>query len=211
MHIKSITVGEFEVNCLVLWAKAPNALVVDPGANPELILKFLEDQKLSPVLYLFTHGHYDHISAIADVCNVMPAPIACHKDDSKWAFSEINQMLPYYAMPRKPDVVMVDVADGDQRSDAGLNYRVIHTPGHTPGSVCYYFPDSNDLVTGDTLFAGTVGRTDLPGGSPREMQDSLETIAGLPDVTRIYPGHGPASTLLQEKKTNYFMRTGSFN
>ncbi|MDD5521363.1 MAG: MBL fold metallo-hydrolase [Kiritimatiellae bacterium] len=207
MHIESITVGEFQVNCFVIWEKSPSAIVVDPGADPTIIVQFLKNNHLAPSLYLFTHGHYDHVSAIGDMCNMMPAPVAMHKEDSKWTFDEANQMPPFYGRPLQPEGIIIDLVDGSERSDASLKYKVIHTPGHTPGSVCIYFSDHNALFTGDTLFAGSVGRTDLYGGNSRKLQSSLEKLAVLPDITGIYPGHGPISTILQEKKTNYFMRS----
>jgi hydroxyacylglutathione hydrolase len=207
MNIQSITVGEFQANCFIVWAEPPSAIVIDPGADPDIIVQFLKNKHLSTSLYLLTHGHYDHVSAIGDLHRLMPAPVAIHKDDLKWTFSEDNQMPPFYSMPQKPKGPIVDLVDGAERSDSSLKYKVIHTPGHTPGSVCFHFVDHNTLFTGDTLFAGSVGRTDFPGGSSRKLQSSLEIIAALPDATSIYPGHGPASTILQEKKTNYFMRS----
>jgi glyoxylase-like metal-dependent hydrolase (beta-lactamase superfamily II) len=207
MNIESITVGEFQANCFIVWAESSSAIVIDPGADPDIIMQFLKTNHISPSLYLLTHGHYDHVSAIGDLYRLMPAPVALHKDDLKWTFSEDNQMPPFYNVPQKPKEPIIDLIDGIERSDANLKYKVIHTPGHTPGSVCFYFIGHNTIFTGDTLFAGSVGRTDLHGGNSRKLQSSLEKIETLPDSTIIYPGHGPATTLLQEKKTNYFLRS----
>ncbi|OGV61374.1 MAG: hypothetical protein A2283_00795 [Lentisphaerae bacterium RIFOXYA12_FULL_48_11] len=206
MHIDSIVVGEFQVNCFILWENSPNALVVDPGDNPERISNFLKQNGLIPSAYLFTHGHCDHISALPILCREFPAPIAMHKSDLEWAFTKENDFPPYYKATDRPSVESRELKDNAYYLDAGLNYKVLHTPGHTPGAVCLYFYENSVLLTGDTLFAGSVGRSDLPGGNSRKLQRSIDFLATLPDDTRVYAGHGQCSTILQEKKTNYFMR-----
>jgi len=210
MLIESLTVGEFQVNCFVVWEKLPEAIVIDPGADPDIIIEFLKDNRLHPAIYLLTHGHCDHVSAVADMCRQMPAPVAIHASDLKWAFGADNQMPPFKGLPKKPTTEVHEITNNSNHIAAGMKYLVLHTPGHTPGSVCFHFPDHDALFSGDTLFAGSVGRTDLQGGSSRELQSSLEILAELPGKTNIYPGHGPNTTILQEKKTNYFMRSLSF-
>jgi len=206
MHIETIVVGEFQVNSFVIWARPPGAIVIDPGADECEILEVLKDNKLTVSLYLLTHGHYDHVSAVKSMFDKMPAPVAIHGEDLKWAFTAVNQMPPFYVSQGKPEGPILQLADGNTLTAAGLEYRIVHTPGHTPGSVCIYFPDQKTLFTGDTLFAGSVGRTDLPGGNPRQMQASLKVLAEFPGGTTVYPGHGPASSIENEKRTNYFMQ-----
>jgi hydroxyacylglutathione hydrolase len=118
-------------------------------------------------------------------------------------------MPPFYNAPGIKPASTFSLDDGISRKDAGMHYSIIHTPGHTPGSVCIYFKESSVLFTGDTLFAGSVGRTDLPGGNTRNLQASLAKLARLPDDTRILPGHGPETTIRVEKATNFFMRSTS--
>jgi glyoxylase-like metal-dependent hydrolase (beta-lactamase superfamily II) len=206
MHIETIVVGEFQVNCFVVWGQSDKALVIDPGSDAELILQFLKQKKLTVAAYLVTHGHMDHICGLADLYSARPAPIGISEDDLEWSFSNANQMPPYYGVPKRPAEIARLLKDGQEWNDAGLAYKVISTPGHTPGAVCFHFEGANCLFTGDTLFAGSVGRTDLPGGSSRVLSASLKKLAGLPDATLIYPGHGLSSDIAMEKRTNYFMQ-----
>ncbi len=205
MKIEFIVVGPFEVNCYLACDSATGrALVVDPGADAAAIADRLRRAGLTVACYLLTHGHVDHVSALADLADEFPAPAILHPADARWAFEEANRLDPYYAAPRRP--AAATIFPEDLRLAAGpWECRIIHTPGHSPGGVCYYFPDQNVMFTGDTLFQGTVGRTDLPGGDTRILADSLRHLRGLPEATRIYPGHGPASILAAEYASNPFL------
>lgn len=208
MKIETVVVGEFQVNCFVVSGGTDGrALVIDPGDHADRIGQALDAASLSVAAYLLTHGHMDHVSALAALCVDRPADVALHPADAQWAFTETNAMPPFYAAPHPPpDGVTRELADGQEWTDAGLTYRVIATPGHTPGGVSFYFPEAQALFCGDTLFAGSVGRTDLPGGDPRTLSTSLRSLADLPDETRILAGHGPQTTIGDEKRTNYFMQ-----
>lgn len=210
MSIKNVVVGEFQVNCFIIWGEAREAIVIDPGDNADAILQLLEDEELTPAAYLLTHGHMDHISALAKLYAAKPAAVAIHDADLAWAFSEVNQMPPFYAVPEAPPEIARKLADGQEWNDGGLAYRIIATPGHTPGGVCFHFYEDNALFTGDTLFAGSVGRTDLPGGSSRILKESLAKLAKLDDGLRVYPGHGPSSSIGHENQTNFFMKGQGF-
>jgi hydroxyacylglutathione hydrolase len=206
VKIDSLAVGEFQVNCYLAHGTNGQALVIDPGSEAGHILAFIKARNVSVAAYVLTHGHVDHISALADLCAAAPAPVAMHAEDAKWAFSGTNQMPPFYPVPRRPPEIGRVLKDGQIWQDAGLTYTIIGTPGHTPGSVCLYFPTEGAIFTGDTLFAGSVGRTDLPGGNPRALPASLEKLARLPDTAMVYPGHGPDTDIGQEKQTNDFMQ-----
>jgi hydroxyacylglutathione hydrolase len=205
MNIETIVVGAFEVNCFVIWGESKEAIIIDPGCDAEVILDFLQARQLTVASYMLTHGHMDHISALAPLHDACPAPIGLHSKDITWAFTESNQMPPY-GIPRKPSEISRVLAEGQVWQDGGLTYKVIESPGHTPGGVCFLFPTESVLITGDTLFAGSVGRTDFPGGDSRVLKASLKRLAALDDPLKVYPGHGPTTTIGYEKKTNYFMQ-----
>jgi len=194
------------VNCLILHGTANRVLVVDPGEDADKITEAIINQSLSVSAYLLTHGHADHLGALAALTDRLPAPVLLHAADAAWAFSPVNQIPPYYGVPAKPAAGMLPLSGESTRHDAGLTYTIIPTPGHTPGCVCYYFPADKVMITGDTLFAGSAGRTDLPGGSTATLQASLRHLRTFADDTCIYPGHGLESTLGQEKRTNPFMQ-----
>jgi glyoxylase-like metal-dependent hydrolase (beta-lactamase superfamily II) len=206
MKIEPIVVGALETNCYIVRGEGSSALVIDPGADPDCILQVLDKAKLNVAAYLITHAHTDHISALAEVADVRPAPIAMHGDDLRWAYGPLNAMPPFYPAPKRPlsakDRV---IRHSEEYQDAGLKCRVLHTPGHSPGSVCFHFPDQNTLFSGDTLFAGSVGRTDLPGGDLELLSQSLADLRRLPPDTAIYPGHGPSTTLRAELESNPFL------
>ena len=206
MHIDTIVVGSFEVNCYILSGAGQEAMLIDPGSDADEIIRRLEHDGRRVAVYLLTHGHIDHIYALSEVHRRFPAQVALHADDNAWAFLEVNQFPPDYPPPRDSPPTLRLVKDGSSFRDCGIDYTVVATPGHTPGSVCYHFPTENVLFTGDTLFAGSVGRTDLPGGSPRAMTSSLRRLKGLAPATRIYPGHGPDSTIERERQSNFYMR-----
>lgn len=207
MRIETLVVGEFQVNCYIIVGHENHCLILDPGKDAETIKDSVATNGLTVSAYLLTHAHMDHISALADLLDSHPAPVACHHADWAWAFSAENAMPPFYPAPRQPESVEHRaLSEGQAWRDAGLMYRIIETPGHSIGSVCFHFPEDNVLFSGDTLFAGSVGRTDLPGGDSRQLGASLEKLAVLPDETAIYCGHGPHTSLSQEKQTNFFMQ-----
>ena len=204
MNIKAISVGPLEANCYILWNKSKNSIVIDPGAEANLILKFLKNQQLDVSVYLVTHAHIDHISALAELSRKRPAPIGMHSADLKWAFDPIKK-LSFYPAPERPEKITRILADTQEWDDGNLSYKIIGTPGHSPGSVCFYFQEEHILFSGDTLFQGSVGRTDLPASDPRLLNASLKKLRALPTDTRIYPGHGPETTLKIELQINPFL------
>ncbi|MFH1969290.1 MAG: MBL fold metallo-hydrolase [Verrucomicrobiota bacterium] len=206
MNIECLTVGPFQASCYVVWGPERRALVIDPGADAATILAFLDAHGLDVACYLLTHGHMDHINALAEVSDKHPAPYAIHALDLKWAFGPLNQSPPNYSVPRRPVEPFRTLADGQTWTDGGLSYTVIGTPGHSPGSVCFHFSTDRVLFSGDTLFQGTVGRTDLPGGDGRALTQSLRKLAQLPPETRIVPGHGPETRLAEEFRINPFLK-----
>jgi hydroxyacylglutathione hydrolase len=209
MKIIPIPVGAFEVNCWILSNPNKQAIVIDPGAEPDTIHAHIQKKHLSVIGYLITHGHMDHISALAPLCSRHPAPIRMHPADAAWAFSAANQMQPYYAPPAAPPTqhLQPDLTESKDNQIGDFVFDIIETPGHSPGSVCIHFPTIETLFTGDTIVAGSAGRTDFPGGSASALHASLQRLRTMPATTKICAGHGPASSLEQEIRTNPFLQS----
>ena len=189
------------MNCSIL-SDVGQAWIVDPGSEGERIVGLLAKKGLVPAAILLTHAHFDHISGIPALQKAFPElPVYVHPGDVPMFGHPFNQMGGEYASIGVPANVR-DVAD----LPAALpGVQVLHTPGHTPGGVCYFFPADKLLLSGDTLFAGSVGRTDFPGGSMARMMDSLQALMKLPDDTLVIPGHGGHTTIGDEKRTNPYI------
>ena len=198
---KTIPVGSYCVNCLILW-QGTDALIVDPGQDADLIVSFLSEHGLTPQAILFTHGHFDHIGGLPGLLAKYPdLPVYAHPSDGPMFGHPMNQMPPEYPCVAKP-ANLRDIREAPA-AFPGFAFQVLETPGHTPGSVCLKFGDL--LLSGDTLFAGSCGRTDFPGGSMAAMRRSLAALATLPPATDVIPGHGPATTIGREVAENPFM------
>ncbi len=201
-----VVVGPFEVNCYVVPGAPGAAVVIDPGADAERILATLASHGLRTAAILLTHGHCDHVGAVHAILAAHPVPVHMHPDDAAWSFSPHNQLPPFYGPPGPPPADLRPARDGDRIEAAGLAFEVVATPGHSPGGVCFRAADGDLLFSGDTLFRGSVGRTDLPGGDGRVLAASLRRLRALPPETRVFPGHGPSTTIADEIRTNPFLR-----
>ena len=207
MKIEQIIVGPFEVNCCVVWGDAKQALIIDPGTDAPLIQSCLDANDLTVAATLLTHGHADHINALAELHAAHPAPVYLHAEDERWAFSDVNQIPPHYPVPTKPAAEILHPEVSKDWKIADLNFQCLETPGHTHGGVCYWFKDEGICFTGDTLFKGSCGRTDLPSGDSKILAQSLKKLAELPPETRIIAGHGDETTIAHELKTNFFLQS----
>lgn len=206
MHLETIPTGAIQANCYILWNDHREALVIDPGADPEKLNAFIQENGLTVIAYPVTHGHYDHISFLTALHRLHPAPIGLHAEDERWAFThDFNQYAPFYPLPERPETIERHWEDGQVWKDGGMEYEIIFTPGHSPGGVCFWFQKDHVLIAGDTLFRGSMGRVDLPGADPAAMNRSLLRLMELPDETAVYPGHGPATTIGHERRTNPFI------
>ena len=206
MNVQQINVGPFDSNCFLITNSKREGLLVDPGDEAARILEIIRREQVDLKVILITHGHIDHVSGLAAVHNQYPCPIAMHPADRSWAFSMNNQMMPYYGVPEAPSAIARELAEGQEWTDIGYRYDVIELPGHSPGHVGFHFPEQHSLFSGDVLFQGSVGRTDLPGGDMHALTQSLKRMARLPDDTVVYCGHGPATTVGEEKRRNPYMR-----
>jgi glyoxylase-like metal-dependent hydrolase (beta-lactamase superfamily II) len=208
MNLERIVTGAFQQNCyLACDADRGSALVFDPGDDAERIDAALEALGLEVAAYVCTHGHADHISALAELHGRRPAPVLMHSSDLAWAFGPRNRIEPYYDAPGRPDTADLRALEAEREwRMGGFHFQCIETPGHSPGSCCLLFPAEGALIAGDTLFKGSCGRTDLPGGDPRKLRESLNRLKQLADETRVYPGHGPDTTIGIERRTNFYMQ-----
>ncbi|HEY3258865.1 MAG TPA: MBL fold metallo-hydrolase [Pseudonocardiaceae bacterium] len=218
MLVAGFPSGAFQANCFVVAAGAGQAcVVVDPGQDAEDPLRrVLREHSLTPVAVLLTHGHFDHVYSVTPVCDgndipawIHPSDRAMLSDPLRGLSAEATAFFGGRLTMREPREVRA-LTDGALLEIAGLRLVVDHTPGHTEGSVVFRTePDDRDamLLSGDTLFAGSIGRTDLPGGDPRKIMESLHSkVMTLPDDTLVLPGHGPTTTIGRERATNPFVR-----
>ncbi len=206
MNVEILSVGPFEVNCAIVWGDAKQALVIDPGHDAADIEAVLRKNGLAVAAYLLTHGHADHLCALDELHRKHPAPVYIHAEDYKWAFGQQNQIQPYYPVPGKPATEFIHPEVSKDWKISDLRFQCLETPGHTHGGVCYYFEKEKVVFTGDTLFKGTCGRTDLPGGDGRILAQSLKKLAALPDDVTVHAGHNESTTIGYEKGTNFFMQ-----
>ena len=203
LHIKTLTLGDYQVNCYIVHADGDRrCIVIDPGYEPERILGYLAAEKLSLQGVLLTHGHFDHVGAVHALVEKTGCALwLCHPDCTMPDTPPFPHLLPLEE-DKLPNPSFYK--DGDTVEIAGLTFHVIHTPGHSPGSVCLEVEDV--MFTGDTLFAGTCGRTDLPGSDPRLILESLAHLKALPYDRVVYPGHGYPTTLENQRRSNPYLR-----
>lgn len=194
LQIHVLPLGDYQTNCYILHNDgSSDCVVLDPGYEPEIILSFLSEKKLNLTAIALTHCHFDHVGAVKELAAQTDCRVYLNEKDLALPPMLTNGPL-YYTDTYK---------DGDTVTLAGIPFRVLETPGHTPGSVCLM--TGAHLFSGDTLFAGSCGRTDLPGGDSRAMRDSLRKLAALEGDYDVYPGHGSATTLAREKQTNPYL------
>jgi hydroxyacylglutathione hydrolase len=212
MILHRFTVGPFAENCYVVGVP-PRVAIVDPGGESEEIARFLERRGWRPEVVLLTHGHLDHIAHVAHVCERFAIGCRIHREDlwllSTPQFPELEALLGARPCPQPEG----HFADGEIVEAAGLALEVLHTPGHTPGGVCFLHRESRSMLVGDTLFQRGIGRTDLPGGDLATLARSIrEQLFAVEGDWRLWPGHGPETTLEEERRENPFFgaRAGAF-
>lgn len=208
MNVVRVVVGPLQSNCFVAWEGEGPAIVVDPGDDLDHILQAIDDRPVEAIV--LTHCHFDHLGAAAGLVSATGAPLVAHVDDADFLTTPTGTGGALFGFPdaiAKPaDRTLVD---GDVIAAAALTMSVLHTPGHTPGGICLLAEDPAGgparLFSGDTLFMGSVGRTDFPRGDGRELARSIATkLVMLPSDTVVHPGHGPDTTIEREMQLNPF-------
>jgi len=203
-----LPVGPLQCNCSIIGdEQTREAMVIDPGDQIEDILDILRRERLTLKQIVITHAHIDHVGGATKLKGATGAPILMNQDD--YALLKMLDMQAAWVGMRPPGDVKVDEAlsEGRVLKIGAIPLNVIHTPGHTEGSICLHLPEEKKLIAGDTLFAGSIGRTDLPGGNFEKIIRSLHTrLLALPDETQVVPGHGPGTTIGEERETNPFLQ-----
>jgi len=209
MKFRSLELGPFLSNCYIIGSEATGeGMVIDPGAEADKILKAVEELKLEVKLIVATHGHIDHVGAVNEVKEATGAQFAIHRDETEvlsrgggFLSALLGISLP---SPPQPDVLL---QGGDNLGVGDLSFLVLHTPGHSPGGICLL--GHGMVFSGDTLFYQSIGRFDFPGASGYQLLNSIHTkLMVLPDHTVVYPGHGPQTTIGDERRWNPFLKPG---
>ena len=194
MNILKMPVGAYQTNCYMVWGEGERCVLIDPGYEANALLEQVQKQGKTLEAILLTHGHFDHVGAVRYIAA---------ETDCKVYICEKETALPESLTAGKLYYTHT-YDDGDTVEAAGLTFKVLHTPGHTPGGVCLICEDA--MFAGDTLFASSIGRTDFPGGDYAVMKKSLDRLAALEGNYRVFPGHGEDTTLSFEKRTNPYMK-----
>lgn len=212
ISLETIVVGSFEVNCyLYRLENSKDTVIIDPGADYDRICNVVESKMLNPVAVMLTHGHIDHIAAVGDVMEKYQIPLFAGKGEEQLLSDSTANLSAMWGQPITTPKPKKLLEDSEYISLAGIDFKVLATPGHSPGGVCYLDEKHNVLFTGDTLFYGSIGRTDFPGCSTEQLLDSIKrSILTLPDSIDCYPGHGPATTVGGERINNPFLQGGFF-
>lgn len=203
MILETLAVGDYQSNCYIYASKASKkGFIIDPGDEADAIINCIEKLGISIPYILLTHGHPDHTAALKSVREKTGAQVAIHTADAGILKDKLlHTMLGFRCIDITPDRLL---CDGEIIKADGVELKVIHTPGHTPGGICLL--GEGLMFTGDTLFNMGIGRTDLPGGSANALMTSINAkLLSLPDETLVYPGHGPSSTIGKERQSNPFL------
>ncbi|WP_210365923.1 MBL fold metallo-hydrolase [Bacillus sp. REN3] len=208
MKWKQIPLGPLQTNCYLVSDEDGSCLVVDPGAEPEKLISIIDRQGLKPVCILLTHAHFDHIGAVDMVREKYDIPVHVHFKEADWlddpALNGSKYFMMQDAVKAKPAENLLG-EEGEMTIDS-FTFSVFYTPGHSPGSVSFYFPEDQFVLAGDALFKGSIGRTDLPGGNHSQLISSIhEKLLVLPEGTAVLPGHGPVTSIGDEMDTNPFL------
>lgn len=203
MIIKKLIIGPLEENCYIVGDEdTKQAIVIDPGDEPDRVIELIRDNSLRVSNIICTHSHFDHIGAVGDIKKAVGAKILIHRDDIELYDGAKDQAILWgYELDDIPEPDGF-LNEGDEIRVGQLTFKILHTPGHSPGGICLY--GEGVVFTGDTLFQGSVGRTDFYGGDMEKLKESFRRLLGLPEDTKVLSGHGAETTIGREKKENFF-------
>ncbi|RUT28920.1 MBL fold metallo-hydrolase [Paenibacillus zeisoli] len=206
LRIESFSLGPLQTNAYLIRGEDDNkAIIIDPGMNPAALVRRIEHLEIEAIL--LTHAHFDHIGGVDEIRKAKNCPVYLHPLEAEWLINaKLNGSMRWTEVtdPITTAPAEFDLAEGQKLTLVGHEFTVYHTPGHSPGSVS--FLSGNDLFSGDVLFKMSVGRTDLPGGRERDLYDSIKgKLFRMPDEVKVYPGHGPKTTIGFEKSNNPYV------
>ncbi len=203
VNYETLAVGPLQANCFIIYdTDTKETIVVDPGDEPDRIIDFINDRKLKVKYILCTHAHFDHVGAVPELKEHTGALLLIHEEELE-IYNAAKDMAAFFGYDISelppPDRTL---KEGDELRIGRKSFTILHTPGHSPGGICLF--GNGLVVTGDTLFAGSVGRTDFHGGSLSKLRESFQRLMSLPEDTVVLPGHGPTSTIGRERRENFF-------
>ncbi len=207
-NVRTYPLGYIQTNCYIISNQKKECLIVDPGGHADALIKELKKLQLKPLAILLTHAHFDHIGALDEVREEFAIPVYIHKAEEKWLKDPMkNGSGKYEEIPslvcKEADHV---ISSEGNMSISDFHFEMVFTPGHSPGSITYYFQQEGFAIVGDTLFENSIGRTDLPGGNEKQLMTVIHNkLLTMPEDTIIYPGHGPATTVGNEMNSNPFL------
>ncbi|MBY7143376.1 MBL fold metallo-hydrolase [Virgibacillus sp. NKC19-3] len=206
MDIKGMSLGPIGTNCYIVYDDH-NALIIDPGGEANNVIDFLHKEDLTPRAILLTHAHFDHIGGVEDLRNYYDLDVYLHENEASWLEEpRLNGSISFIGKEIKTKRAEYMLEPGEIHL-APFTFQVIHTPGHSPGSVSFIFKDEGFVISGDVLFQQGIGRTDLPGGDMKQLEDSIRfSLYQLDDTLVVYPGHGSRTTIGNEKANNPFVQ-----
>ena len=204
MEISKITVGQLQTNCYLVWEENRQALIIDPGDSADYLGEKIQSLELEPLMIVATHAHFDHILAAFELKLNFQIPLAMSKKD-QFILAYMQKSAQYWLNFKNeptspPPTIDRNLKEGDQVKLDKTALQIMATPGHTPGGISLYHPQEGIVFTGDTLFDDGYGRIDLPGGEAKDLHQSLHKLFKLPSKTRVFPGHGPETTIGKAKK-----------
>ena len=209
MQIRHFVLGDFETNsyCLRAADSAKDCLIIDTGLEAGALVEYLKENQLNPVAVIFTHGHADHVMGLNSLReNFGDIKVAIHKNDAEMLTQPTMNMSPLAGCMFKAEPADIIIEEEGPLEFAGIKFEILHTPGHTQGGICLYSADDGVVFVGDTLFASSIGRTDLPGGNYDQLIAGIkEKLLTLPGETKVLTGHGPETTIETEKNYNQYL------
>ncbi|WP_174734137.1 MBL fold metallo-hydrolase [Mesobacillus harenae] len=208
MEWYQLPLGPLQTNCYIVSKSDGKCLIFDPGGEAEKAIQYITEKNLKPAAVILTHAHFDHIGAVDDLREHYTIPVYVHEKEAKWLLDPALNGSQFF---RVGELIRIKPADHilaieERLAVGGMEMEIYETPGHSPGSLSFYFPESGFVVAGDALFQGSIGRTDLPGGDHALLLQSIhDKLLSLPEETVVLPGHGPVTSIQHEMDANPFL------